>query len=576
MPKQIKQELGTYLWRGGEKLNIDKTPDLITARLKRGVNPIKVERSAKAEHRRKITRQNLDLFSVESTERDVVMDQMRRSDDVEFASHVYSLVADPSSQIYLTDEITVQFKPEVPDSEIETLAQEHGLELVKELPDIRAYVFRVTAEARENPVKIANRLMETNQVQVCEPNISVKTKSLHVPVDTLFGEQWHLHHSGGPFLAAGSHIDAVRAWDITRGMRSVVVAIADDSCDLNHNDFQGQSKVVAPRDFAGRDFDPLPDLEDDNHGTAVAGVATAEENGSGVVGVAPGCALMPIRTSGFIDDNSIEELCDWVIEKGASVLSCSWSAAARFFSLSLRMQQALHRAATVGRAGRGCVLVFAAGNENRPVNGTVNEQGWPNNNPSGQTRWLNGFAAHEDVIAVAASTSLALKSAYSNWGREISVCAPSNNARPQTFPRVATSQSGRGIVTTDRVGPSGYDSSDHTRTFGGTSSACPTVAGVAALVLSANPDLTARQVKEILQSTADKIIDNNQDPQLGVSLGNYDQDGHSQWFGFGKVNAFRAVTEAVRLRNGGTGLSTFRQSSTPALDIPDNNSTGVS
>src|SRR5262245_39339126 len=211
MPKRIKQEFGTYLWRGGEKLNIDKAPDLITARLKRGVNPVNVERSAKAEHRRKITRQNLDLFSVESAERDAVMDQMRRSDDVEFASHVYSLEADPSSQIYLTDEITVQFKPEVSDSEIETLAQEHGLELVKELPEIpRAFVFRVTAEARENPIKIANRLMETNQVQVCEPNISVKTKNLTVKIYTRLRAPWTQPHTVGPYLASRTAIEAAR------------------------------------------------------------------------------------------------------------------------------------------------------------------------------------------------------------------------------------------------------------------------------------------------------------------------------------------------------------------------------
>lgn len=114
-----------------------------------------------------------------------------------------------------------------------------------------------------------------------------------------------------------------------------------------------------------------------------------------------------------------------MIDRGASVLSCSSSAAARYFSLSLR--NALSRVATLGR---GCVLVFAAGNENRPVNGTVNETGWPNNQPSGPTPWLIGFAAHEDVVAVAASSSTAAKSAYSNWGTEISVCTPQQQRAP--------------------------------------------------------------------------------------------------------------------------------------------------
>jgi subtilisin-like proprotein convertase family protein len=350
--------------------------------------------------------------------------------------------------------------------------------------------------------------------------------------------------------------------------------VADDSCDLNHADFQGSGKIVAPRDFAGQDFEPLPELEDDNHGTACCGVAVAEETGTGVVGVAPGCALMPIRTSGIIDDNSIEDLCDWVIDHGAGVMSCSWGVNARNFSLSLRMRNALHRAATVGRGGRGCVVVFAAGNENRPVSGTVNETGWPNNQPSGPTQWLAGFAVHEDVIAVAASSSLATKSAYSNWGREIAVCAPSNNVGPRTYPRVTVPVSGRGIVTTDRVGPSGYSSTDYTRDFGGTSSACPTVAGVAALILSANPNLTAREVREILQTTADKIVDNNPDPQLGNRFGTYDASGHSQWFGLGRVNALKAVTEARRRLQGATG-QTVRKASSPALAIPDDDPGGA-
>jgi subtilisin-like proprotein convertase family protein len=575
MTNEQEKDLGTYLWRGGDRINIRKVPDRFSVRLKRGTSPSEVATSYHAAHRGSLTRQNLEEFAVDSSECDATMNRIRQGDEVDFASHVYALESDPTSRLYLSDEITVQFKTEVSDDEIEHLTVELGLDLVKEVPGApRTYVFRVGPQAKMNPIKIANLLKEKEQVLESEPNIVIRARSLHVPTDPRFSDQWHLHHTGGPFLAADSHIDAVKAWEVTHGERSVVVAVADDSVDLNHVDFQGAGKIVAPVDFNGRDFEPLPETVDDNHGTACAGVAVAEENGHGVVGVAPGCALMPIRTSGFIDDNSIEELFEWVIERGASVVSCSWSAAAIFFSLSLRMRLALNRAATQGRNGLGCVIVFAAGNENRPVNGTVNEQGWPNNAPSGSTHWLNGFATHQDVISVAACTSLTRKSAYSNWGDEISVCAPSNNAPPRTFPEVTTPLVGRGIVTTDRVGPSGYSTTDFTFGFGGTSSACPTVAGVAALVLSANPDLSAQQVRQVLETTADKIVDNQPDPQLGNSFGSYDQNGHSQWFGYGKVNAFRAVQEAIRLRDE-AGVQTFRKASAPALSIPDNNVAGA-
>jgi subtilisin family serine protease len=359
--------------------------------------------------------------------------------------------------------------------------------------------------------------------------------------------------------------------------------------DINHPDFQGPGKLVAPRDFRENDFLPLPGEAEDNHGTSCAGVAVAEETGTGAVGVAPGCALMPIRTTGFLDDESIEQLFDWAVRNGASVISCSWGPSAVYFPLSLRQRAALTRAATRGRNGKGCVIVFAAGNANRPTNGKVNERGWQNNVLKGPTEWLGGFATHPDVIAVSASTSLNKKAVYSNWGAEISVCAPSNNAPPGvglqgvgyvfTAPEITTPIRGLGIVTTDRVGGEGYDPSDFTRDFGGTSSACPLVAGVAALVLSANPDLTAVEVKQILQQTADKIVDPDADPQLGFRKGTYENGGRSDWFGYGKVNALKAAQAAVQRRQSQTpAIVTTRliqQQNSTSVAIPDYNTTGI-
>ncbi|MGH8526157.1 MAG: S8 family serine peptidase, partial [Gammaproteobacteria bacterium] len=307
--------LGGYLWRAGKRIDIVELPDRFTVRMKRGIAKEKVATDYNTTHRRRLRRQNLDEFSVDAAERDAVMERVRRGSEVEFASHVYAPADEPQAKLYLTDQITVQFKPEVSDDEIEQIVTELGMSLVKELRGVpRAYVFRVGPQAAENPIKIANRLAESDKVLVSEPNVAIASRSHYTPTDTLFPDQWHLFNTGGPLLSTVGHIDAVHAWDLTRGERSVIVAVADDSCDLNHADFQGSGKVVAPRDFGGQDFEPLPELEDDNHGTACCGVAVAEETGTGVVGVAPGCALMPIRTSGFIDDNSIEDLCDWVID----------------------------------------------------------------------------------------------------------------------------------------------------------------------------------------------------------------------------------------------------------------------
>ncbi|MEZ4714694.1 MAG: S8 family serine peptidase [Caldilineaceae bacterium] len=198
------------------------------------------------------------------------------------------------------------------------------------------------------------------------------------------------------------------------------------------------------------------------------------------------------------------------------------------------------------------MICFAAGNYNAPlaVKDELSQVTWLDYNAGihrvtfGEIH--NGFAAHPDVIAVAASTSLNRHAAYSNWGPEISVCAPSNNFHPLFFGAFVP---GQGIWTTDNeaFGVDYQPGSRYTGRFGGTSSATPLVAGVAALVRSANPDLTAVDVRDILERTADKIIDNEPDVVTGVNRGVYDADGRCDWFGYGKVNAAAAVAEAKRM-----------------------------
>ena len=84
----------------------------------------------------------------------------------------------------------------------------------------------------------------------------------------------------------------------------------------------------------------------------------------------------------------------------------------------------------------------------------------------------------------------------------------------------------------------GYDPGDYTYDFGGTSSACPLVAGVCALILTANPDLTTRDVKEVIRTTARRIGGDSE----------YGQDGHSRKFGYGCIDANAAVARAIELR----------------------------
>ncbi len=490
----------------------------------------------------------MEVYQVAADSIDKAMDTLRqKSSDIEWCAHIYHMPGDPNGIMIPTDAIYVELQADAEPETINALLEVYHLEVMRaDDQQPNAYVVRLTSASTANPIKIANALRKNKSVKLAEPDFSMRIKlAAYRPSDSLFSSQWHLENSGGIGLTAGADVKAPEAWDITRGDRSIVVCIMDDGVQTDHPDFSSPGKHVSPYDFGEDDLDPRPLLSDDNHGTACAGVAVADENGSGVVGLAPGCAMMPIRTSGMISDSTIEALFNHARTKGADVVSCSWGVASEFFTLSTRMKRAISRAASDGRNGRGCVILFAAGNEDVPVNGTKDNK-----------NYRSGFAIHPDVIAVSASNSHDQRSHYSNYGPEIWVSAPSSGS------------GGRRIVTTDRSGSSGYQLGDYTTSngFGGTSSSTPLVAGLCGLILSVNPELTANEVKDILRESSDKI---------DAANGNYNNQGHSDEYGWGRINAARAVRMARdRLAPVVNRLVSF--TSSPELAIPDNNAVGIS
>jgi subtilisin-like proprotein convertase family protein len=200
-----------------------------------------------------------------------------------------------------------------------------------------------------------------------------------------------------------------------------------------------------------------------------------------------------------------------------------------------------------GRGGKGCVVLFAAGNGNESVDN-------------------DGYASYPKVLAVAASNDRSRRSVYSDFGRAVWLSFPSNDfGWPQEGrPEPLTT----GIWTTDRTGQAGYNPNPetgavegdaglkYTNRFGGTSSACPGAAGVAALVLARNPELSWQEVREILRRACERI-----DPQGGQ----YDAQGHSPFYGWGRVNAATAVTLAAP-QPVANGIVVERQANVPIRD----------
>jgi subtilisin family serine protease len=541
---------GDFLWRGGRRIRLEKEREFITFML---AGPEELEAVSAIEGVVEVEPVVDRVFKarVRQGRRDEVMEEVRADERHIVTHHAYHPEDDAATRYYLTDQINAKFKEGVPTARIDAIVHGVKLRVLRHYPGQSGttLLLQVTDDTGMNPIKAANLLAEMEEVEYAEPNLINRYLTSHTPSDPLFQQQWHLRSWDGPQVVSDADVSAEAAWDITRGERSVVVAIIDDGFDLSHPDFTGVGKVVYPKDYVDGDSNPFPETAaGDYHGTPVAGVAIAEENGVGTVGIAPGCAFLPVRFPLTASDDLLWEIFDFVA-RHADVVSCSWGPPPVFAPLSQLMHDKFQElSVSGGPRKKGCLIFFAAGNYNAPLDDPSNtgfawrhpKQGLLNTTG----RILSGEAAHPQTVAVSASTSQNRKAAYSSWGAEVTLCAPSNNFHPLNPQQFVP---GLGITTTDNEqhGQGFTPNSRYTARFGGTSSATPLAAGVAALVISANPQLTAVQVRQILQDTADKIEDSQPDIVLGHTKGTYDQNGHSEWFGHGRVNAAAAVQRAM-------------------------------
>lgn len=355
--------------------------------------------------------------------------------------------------------------------------------------------------------------------------------------DPLSNRQWGLKNTGQSGGTPGYDGNIEAAWALIEQIpearlpsdpaNPLIVAVLDEGVDLEHEDLNLVEGYDATYDPA---LNPNhPDSRGgpnpwNGHGTACAGIIGAKANGLGVVGVAPGVKIMPVRIAYTEAPNvrgwttTTAQIADgmlWAARHGARILSNSWGGG---------LASDLENEAIRQARQMGCVMVFAAGNDNRNYGPCY---------PSSK----------EETIAVGAMSPCGERKSPSScdgewwWGSNYG-----NWERGEESPHTAVEVVAPGVLiaTTDITGDGGYVPSNAAAgkdgndvlSFNGTSSACPFVSGVLALMLSAAPELTPDAARAILHRTARDIGDEGWDLETG----------------YGLVDAYGAVFAAASLR----------------------------
>lgn len=413
---------------------------------------------------------------------------------------------------YAPGELLVKFKPGIPGSKIEEIKKGLGVSVHKRIPRIDVRVMRIP-EGKE-VAEMIEAFRKFPEVEYAEPNYRCY-KTVTIPDDTYFSQQWAL-----------SLIEAPSGWDITTGSSSIIIAVIDDGIDPDHQEFPSEklwinSSTGQPGyDFAGtcnvcrelkEDIGCTPDDDvthesGSGHGTATAGIAAAAtDNAEGIAGTSWGPTIMPLKVEnscGHIYHSYMAEAVGFAVDNGAHIISMSLGGP----SPSATLENACRDAWENGK-----VIVVSSGNENTNI--------------SYPARFLTNIAVGAtneiDNRIYPGNPGNNWSSGGSNYGPELDVVAPGINI-------YATDWSASG---------EGYDpGADYISYFGGTSASCPFVSGVAALLLSLDPDLPNERVRSIIRNTAEDEVGEPAEDTPGFDI----------YYGYGRINLYQALLAETR------------------------------
>ena len=521
---------------GGETIHLSKSKTQAAVRYTPG-------RKRAAKRKNAPDQEQIRDFELVTASRgiDQKLDALREKPEVSVGTHVWIVDGEEDSPFIPTGYLYIEFKPGT--AYEKQLAALEELKLnIRQIVSPEAYRVTTTPES-PNPVKCAMLLQKNKIVQIAEPEFMAKPVmgNFAAPTGRFINSQWHHENLGTQIpiidvpnsvygtkhFRKGADAKVRAAWNELRslGSSAIRIAIIDTGFSTEHPSLRGDgTKIRNTFNAATRSSDVSPWFQASDgswgvfsHGTSCAAVAAGAWDAQGVLGAAPNARIIPIKLD-VLSDDAIQKAFEHALLNGADIISCSLGFP-KPVPLSTYVSNYISRVVREGRNGKGLPVFIAAGNAN-PASNNVPRQ-------------ISDFAAHPDLMCISASNSLDESSSYAFFGSNVFLCAPSNG------------NDGVGITTATVRANGGSLENLYTSRFGGTSSAAPLTAGVCALMLSANPNLTLSEIKDMLRRSADKIGSG------------YDANGRSPKLGFGRLNALKAVQLAAgKSNNAGTGQPT--------------------
>ena len=366
---------------------------------------------------------------------------------------------------------------------------------IKSIKKVNEKVSIIETNSYEDKKKVYDKLKLNPNIEKVEEDKLLEIQAL--PNDPEYTKQWYI-----------PNIDFPKLWNYNIvSKKNVTVAVIDSGINYNHEDLQG---MIAD---GGYNFynNNTNVLDDNGHGTAIAGVINASSNNSkGIVGLGYNRAIkiLPLKTAdsnGWIYLSDMLSAIEYAIEKKVDVINLSMGSTQYSDIENEEIQKAINN---------GIVVVASAGND---ANSSYE---YP--------------ASYDNVISVGATDQNNNKTSFSNYNNKVSLSAPGEN-----------------ILSTNLAGGYSYHS--------GTSFSAPVVSAMAAIIKSVRPDLSPQDIKSVLQNNS-------------LDLGTVGKDNY---FGYGKVNAYKSISnvlapKSIKIQQDNINININETSTLNAIITPDN------